>query len=165
MIYTIPNMIIPHLHHQYHDYSLPRKKQPIFFFRTLKVKQMSLHSVKLHHRILHKLQLCLFHPHFLMDVLVRKFCHCSIGRNLTPVLVQSIAAVTSFKYLGSVVTNEGSKPKILSRIAQTTTALTQLKLVWNDRSISLSSKIQLMCSLFTSVFLYACESWTLTAEL
>ena len=33
------------------------------------------------------------------------------------------------------------------------------------RSISLSSKIRLMCSLITSIFLYACESWTITAEL
>ena len=35
----------------------------------------------------------------------------------------------------------------------------------NDMSILLSSKIQLMYSLVTSTFLYACESWTLTAEL
>ena len=48
---------------------------------------------------------------------------------------------TSFKYLGSVITDEGSKPEILSTIAQTTAALTRLKPVWNDRSISLSSKI------------------------
>ena len=40
-----------------------------------------------------------------------------------------------------------------------------MKPVWNDRSISLSSKIRLMRSLVTSSFLYACESWTLTAEL
>ena len=73
--------------------------------------------------------------------------------------------VTSFKYLGSVITDEGSKPEIHSRIAQTTAALTRLKPVWNIRSISLSSKIQLMGSLVTSIFLYACESWTLTAEL
>ena len=33
------------------------------------------------------------------------------------------------------------------------------------RSISLSSKIQLMRSLVTSIFMYACESWTLKAEL
>ena len=44
-------------------------------------------------------------------------------------------------------------------------ALTRLKPVWNDRGISLSSKIQLMRSLVTSIFLYACELWTLTAEL
>ena len=70
-----------------------------------------------------------------------------------------------FKYLGSVITDEGSKPEILSKIAQTTAALTRLKLVWNDRSISLSSKIRLMRSLVTFIFLYACESWTLTEEL
>ena len=36
---------------------------------------------------------------------------------------------------------------------------------FQDRSISLSSRIQLMRSLDTSIFLYACESWTLTADL
>ena len=51
--------------------------------------------------------------------------------------------VTSFKYLGLIISDEGSKPEILSRIAQTTAALKRLKPVWkwNDRSISLSSKI------------------------
>ena len=78
---------------------------------------------------------------------------------------QRLETVTSFKYLGSVITDEGSKPEILSRIAQTTAALTSLKPVWIDKSISLSSKIRLMRSLVTFIFLYACESWTLTAEL
>ena len=78
---------------------------------------------------------------------------------------QKLETVTSLKYLGSVITDEGSKPEILARIAQTTAALTRLKPVWNDRSIFLSSKIRLMRSLVTSIFLYACESWTLTAEL
>ena len=54
---------------------------------------------------------------------------------------QKLETVTSFKYLGPVMTDEGSKPEILSRIALITAALTRLKLVWNDRSISLSSKI------------------------
>ena len=53
---------------------------------------------------------------------------------------QKLETVTSFKYLGSVKTNEGSKPEILSRTAQTTAALARLKPVWNDRSSSLSSK-------------------------
>ena len=66
---------------------------------------------------------------------------------------QKLETVTSFNYLGSVVTDEGSKPEILSRIAQTTAALTRLKPVWNDRSISLSSRIRLMHSLVTSIFL------------
>ena len=46
---------------------------------------------------------------------------------------QKLETVTSFKYLGSVITDEGSKPELLSRIAQTTAALTRLKPVWNDR--------------------------------
>ena len=54
---------------------------------------------------------------------------------------QKLETVTSFKYLGSMITDKGSKPEILSRIAQTTAALTRLKPVWNDRCISLSSKI------------------------
>ena len=47
---------------------------------------------------------------------------------------------------------------------QTTAALTRLKPVWNEWSISYSSKIRPMRSLVTSIFLHACESWTLTAE-
>ena len=78
---------------------------------------------------------------------------------------QKLETVTSFKYLGSVITDEGSKPELLCRIAQATAAMTRLKPVWIDKSISLSSKIRLMRSLVTSIFLYASESWTLTAEL
>ena len=78
---------------------------------------------------------------------------------------QKLETVTSFKYLGSVITDESSKPEIFSRIAQTTAALTRLKPVWIDKSISLSSKIRLMRSLVISISLYACESWTLTAVL
>ena len=77
---------------------------------------------------------------------------------------QRLEIITSFKYLGSVITDEGSKSVILSGVAQTTAALTRLKPVWNDRSISLSCKIRLMRSLVKFIFLYACESWTLTAE-
>ena len=39
---------------------------------------------------------------------------------------QKLETVTSFKYLGSVITDEGSRPEILSRIAQATAALTRL---------------------------------------
>ena len=52
---------------------------------------------------------------------------------------QKLEAVTSFKYLGLVITDEGSKPEIRYRIAQATAALTRLKPVWIDKSISLSS--------------------------
>ena len=54
---------------------------------------------------------------------------------------QKRETITSFKYLGSVINAESSKPEILSKMAQTTAALTRQKPVWNDKSISLSSKI------------------------
>ena len=78
---------------------------------------------------------------------------------------QVLDTVTSFKYLGAVVSDDGSKPEVLSRIAQATAALTKLKPIWRDNNISLGSKVKLMRSLVISIFLYACESWTLTAEL
>ena len=71
---------------------------------------------------------------------------------------QKLEIVTSFKYLGSIITDKGSKPEIFSRIAQTTAAMTRLKPLWIDKSISLSSRIRLMRSLVTPIFLYACES-------
>ena len=48
---------------------------------------------------------------------------------------QKLETVTSLKYLDSVITDEGSKPEILSRIAQTTAALTRLKPVWIETSL------------------------------
>ena len=78
---------------------------------------------------------------------------------------QKLETVNRFKYLGAIVADEGSKPEILSRIALTITAMARLKTVWKDRNTSVISKIRLMRSLVASVFLYACESWTLTADL
>ena len=78
---------------------------------------------------------------------------------------QTLGAVNSFKYLGAVVSDDGSKQEVLSRIAQATSALTKLKPIWRDNSISLGLKVKLMRSLVISIFLYACEAWTLTAEL
>ena len=78
---------------------------------------------------------------------------------------QKQSTVTSFKYFGAVVSDEGSKQEGLSGIAQATAALTKLKPTWRDNNISLGSKVKLICPLVISIFLYAYESWTLTAEL
>ena len=66
---------------------------------------------------------------------------------------QKLETITSFKYLGSVGTDEASKPVILCRIAQAKAALTRLKPICTDRSISQNSKIRLMRSLVTPIFL------------
>ena len=78
---------------------------------------------------------------------------------------QRLEEVENFKYLGAIISNEGSKPEIPSRIAQTTETLSRLKIMWRDKNISLASKVKLMWTLTLSTFLYACESWTLTAEI
>ena len=70
----------------------------------------------------------------------------------------------AFKALGAIVTDEESMPEIRSRIAQTIAALTKLKIIWDDKNIDLRSKIRLLRSMVMSIFLYSCETWTLTAE-
>ena len=54
-------------------------------------------------------------------------------------------AVENFKYLESVIFNEGSKPEILSRIVQTTASLSRLKIIWRDKNVSPASKVKLRC--------------------
>ena len=78
---------------------------------------------------------------------------------------QQLEQVTQFKYLGSIISEKGSKPEVLARTAQTANALARLKPIWVDKNISLKTKIKLLRALVISIFLYACESWTLTAEL
>ena len=63
------------------------------------------------------------------------------------------------------MTDEGSKQETLSRIDQTVGALSKLKTISKDKNIALSSKIRMRRSLVISIFLYACEIWTITAEL
>ena len=43
--------------------------------------------------------------------------------------------------------------------------VTKLKVIWNDKNIAIGAKIRLMRTLAMSVFLYACEAWTLIATL
>ena len=49
---------------------------------------------------------------------------------------QKLETVTSFKYLGSAITDEGSKPEILSRIAQATACLLYTSPSPRDRTTS-----------------------------
>ncbi|MCP4273806.1 MAG: hypothetical protein GY781_17930 [Gammaproteobacteria bacterium] len=73
--------------------------------------------------------------------------------------------VNQFIYLGALVTDNGSKSEILSRIAKAQSSLSKLKSLWDDKNISTSSKIRLLRSMVISIFLYACESWTLDSYL
>ncbi|KAK3607468.1 hypothetical protein CHS0354_015616 [Potamilus streckersoni] len=76
-----------------------------------------------------------------------------------------LGTVTNFQYISVITSDEGSQPEVPFRIVQTTTALARLKAIWKDSNITPGYKIKLMRSLDMSIFLYACEIWTLTTEL
>ena len=78
---------------------------------------------------------------------------------------ENIKTVNHFKYLGSIIDEQGSRKEILARAAQVNQVCSNLKVIWNDRHIRLGYKLRLMNSLVTSIFLYACETWTIMVEL
>ena len=70
---------------------------------------------------------------------------------------EKLETVKKFKYLGAMVSDEGSKPEVIARIAMTAATLTKLDIIWKDKAIKLSSKIRLMPSLVNSVFFMRVE--------
>ena len=76
-----------------------------------------------------------------------------------------LETVNQFKYIGAIISDEGSKPEVLARIAQSNAAMSKLKPIMDDKSISVKSKIELLRALAISIFLYASEFWTLDAKL
>ena len=60
---------------------------------------------------------------------------------------QALETVSKFKYLRVVVTDEGSRPEILSRIVQATAALAKLKPIWKYKNIKFCTKVRLLQSL------------------
>ena len=50
----------------------------------------------------------------------------------TKIKGQKLGTVKRFKYHGAIVSDEGSKPEVFSRIEQAIAALTKLKSIWTD---------------------------------
>ena len=67
---------------------------------------------------------------------------------------RKLETVTSFKYLDSVINDEGSKPDILSSIAETA-AVTRFETSLECQEYF--SQFQDTTDALTSIFLYACE--------
>ena len=78
---------------------------------------------------------------------------------------KTLEEVKSFKYLGATISDEGSKPEIMSRIAQANNALAKLQPIWKSQTIRLETKLKLMKSLVHSIFLYGSETWTINKEI
>lgn len=78
---------------------------------------------------------------------------------------EKLETVQQFNYLRSTISDQGSRPEILARAAQTITALSKLKTIWRDNKISVPYKIRLLHVLVFSILLYTCETWPLTDDL
>ena len=76
-----------------------------------------------------------------------------------------LQSVSHFKYLGSISCEASSKPNILARTAQAAAVMSCLRLVWTDKRIRIGTELKVVQTMVKSIFLYACETWTLTAEL
>ena len=89
----------------------------------------------------------------------------SLQRDIT-IQGQKLETVDHFKYLGTIICDEGSRRELLSRAAQIMAAFARLKIIiWKEKNIRIKHKIRLMRALVMTIFLYACETLTLTAEL
>ena len=74
--------------------------------------------------------------------------------------------VETFTYLGANINQEGGSCKeVISRLAKTHSCLKSNEILWKSKNISIPTKIRIQRALVISVFLYDCESWTLTAYL
>ena len=71
---------------------------------------------------------------------------------------KKLETIHSLNFLGATVSDEGSKPEVFSMIAQTTAAVTKLKVICYDKNATIGSKIRLMRFQVISMCLYACET-------
>ena len=60
--------------------------------------------------------------------------------------------VNHLKSLSGIVTDEGTKPEIQSRIVEATHEISQLKIIWKDKNTSLQTKIRLIHIALLSIF-------------
>ena len=78
---------------------------------------------------------------------------------------EELEEVETFKYLGALINKEGtSTQEIKARLAIALSAMSKLTRIWKSANIETTTKIKLYKSLITSIALYGCESWTLTAD-
>lgn len=75
---------------------------------------------------------------------------------------QRVEQVTKFKYLGSMITNDGDiGDEVRIRLAIARRVTLQLVEVWRSKEIGIRLKKQLVTALVWSIATYATESWTL----
>ena len=73
-----------------------------------------------------------------------------------------LKVVDSFKYLGSMISNDGSLDKeISSRISKASQTLGRLRnRLLNHHNVTLATKLKIYRAVVLSSLLYGCETWT-----
>ncbi|KAE9546983.1 hypothetical protein FO519_009804 [Halicephalobus sp. NKZ332] len=96
---------------------------------------------------------------------ISRIAHAYDGSQSTVYLEGTrIEQVKKFKYLGSIVQEKkvAASEEVLSRIGQSTTAFSTLKwCLWNQKNITVKTKIRLFRTLVMPILLYGAETWTL----
>ena len=76
-----------------------------------------------------------------------------------------VESVNSFIYHGSVQSPDSyCHPDINRRIGLASSVMVSLSNIWNNRHLSIYSKIRVYQALVTSVLLYAAETWNMLAS-
>ncbi|PVD26746.1 hypothetical protein C0Q70_14424 [Pomacea canaliculata] len=78
---------------------------------------------------------------------------------------KTLEQVQTFKYLGSIMSEDGSSANdVHARLQAATAAMTRLNKIWNSGMISFTTKFPIYKSLVIPVLTYGCETWTLLSE-
>jgi hypothetical protein len=120
----------------------------------------------------------------LMDIIVRESSKMglSLNKKITEVMVTSkneleiksrikvegtfLKQVTSFKYLGTIITSDGRcNTEIRSRIGQAKSVFNQMKKNVCNKHVSLQTRKRLVQTYVKSVMYYGCEVWTITKKI
>ena len=79
---------------------------------------------------------------------------------------QTVKKVSSFRYLGSLVSEDGKcDAEIRSRIAMGKARFGQMRRILTSMSLSSEVRLRLLKSYIWSGMLYGCESWTIIKEM
>ena len=77
----------------------------------------------------------------------------------------NLEQVTEFAHLGSCMAeNNSSNANIHTRIAKVLSSFGRLQSMWKDKEVPLTSKVKLLQTLVFPIICYACEMWTLKAD-
>ena len=79
---------------------------------------------------------------------------------------KDLEQVSEFKYLGAPITeNAASEKEVKNRVGSGVSTLAEMNTIWRAKKLKIKGKINSMRAMAVSIYLYRCESWTLTDKI